>query len=130
MLDSQFIEHNKQKLHEEQARLLQDMALFKESLKSEVDIDIEEGDPEIIEREKSATILETLEVKLAAIEHALKITDAGQYGICERCGAEIPRERLEVKPEATLCIKCQADVERMLRRGQSPQRTRWHFPEE
>ena len=130
MLDAQFIEQNKQKLYEERERLLQDMALFRESLRSEVDIDIEEGDPEIIEREKSATILETLEVKLAAIEHALKIIDAGQYGVCERCGAEIPKERLEVKPEATLCIKCQADVERMLRRGMNPQRTRWHFPEE
>ncbi len=130
MLDAQFIEHNKQVLIHEQERLHEDIQLLKQTLKNEVDVDIEEGDPEIIEREKSATLLEALEAKMAAIEHALKIIAAGQYGICERCGAEIPKERLEVKPEATLCVKCQGEVERMLRRGMNPQRTRWHFPVE
>ncbi len=130
MLDAQFIEHNKQVLIHEQERLQEDIQLLKQTLKNEVDVDIEEGDPEIIEREKSATLLEALEAKMAAIEHALKIIAAGQYGICERCGAEIPKERLEVKPEATLCVKCQGEVERMLRRGMNPQRTRWHFPVE
>lgn len=130
MLDAQFIEHNKQTLIQEQERLQEDIQLLKQTLKNEVDVDIEEGDPEIIEREKSATLLEALEAKIAAIEHALKIIEAGQYGICERCGAEIPKERLEVKPEATLCVKCQGEVERMLRRGMNPQRTRWHFPVE
>ncbi len=130
MLDAQFIEHNKQALIREQERLQEDIQLLKQTLKNEVDVDIEEGDPEIIEREKSVTLLEALEAKMAAIEHALKIIAAGQYGVCERCGAEIPQERLEVKPEATLCVKCQSEVERMLRRGMNPQRTRWHFPVE
>ncbi len=130
MLDVQFIEHNKQVLYQEREKLLGDIEVLKQTLKSEVDVDVEEGDPEIIEREKSATLLEALEAKLAAVDHALKIIAAGQYGICERCGAEIPQERLEVKPEATLCVKCQSDVERMLRRGMNPQRTRWHFPVE
>ena len=130
MLDAQFIEHNKQVLLQERETLLGDIEALKQTLKSEVDVDAEEGDPEIIEREKSATLLETLEAKLAAVDHALKIIDAGQYGVCERCGAEIPQERLEVKPEATLCVKCQSEVERMLRRGMNPQRTRWHFPVE
>jgi len=128
MLDAKFIENNKKRLLEERATLLDDIEVLKQTLKSEVDVDIEEGDPEIIEREKSATLLETLEAKLAAVDHALKIIEAGQYGICERCGAEIPKERLEVKPEATLCVKCQSEVERMLRRGMNIQRTRWHFP--
>ena len=130
MLDAHFIEHDKLILIHEQERLQEDILLLKQTLKNEVDVDIEEGDPEIIEREKSATLLEALEAKMAAIEHALKIIAAGQYGICERCGAEIPKERLEVKPEATLCVKCQGEVERMLRRGMNPQRTRWHFPVE
>jgi DnaK suppressor protein len=130
MLDAQFIESNKQALIHEQERLQEDIQLLKQTLKNEVDVDVEEGDPEIIEREKSATLLEALEAKMAAIEHALKIIAAGQYGICERCGVEIPKERLEVKPEATLCVKCQGEVERMLRRGMNPQRTRWHFPVE
>jgi DnaK suppressor protein len=130
MLDPQFIENNKEALLRERESLLDDIEALKQALKSEVDVDVEEGDPEIIEREKSATLLEALEAKLAAVDHALKSIQAGQYGICERCGAEIPQERLEVKPEATLCVKCQAEVERMLRRGMNlqTQRSRWHFP--
>ncbi len=128
MLDASFIEHNRQKLMQERDKILEDIALLKQTLQGEVDMDVEEADPDIIEREKSATLLEALEAKLADVEHALKVIEAGQYGICERCGAEIPQERLEVKPEATLCIKCQSEVERMLRRGMTPQRTRWHFP--
>ena len=128
MLDPQFIEKNKQELLAERDRLLEDIALLKETLQGEVDMDVEEADPDIIEREKSATLLEAMEAKLADVEHALKVIEAGQYGICERCGAEIPQERLEVKPEATLCIKCQGEVERLLRRGVNPQRSRWHFP--
>lgn len=27
---------------------------------------------------------------------------------CERCGAEIPAERLEIFPDTTLCVKCQS----------------------
>ncbi len=128
MLDVQFIEHNKLQLLAERKTLLEDMELLKQTLQGEVDMDVEEADPDIIEREKSATLLEAMEAKLADVEHALKVIEAGQYGVCERCGMEIPKERLEVKPEATLCIKCQSEVERMLRRGMNPQRSRWHFP--
>ena len=31
----------------------------------------------------------------------------GKYGICEKCGKEIPLERLEVSPEARFCLKCE-----------------------
>jgi len=127
MLDKKFIEQSKQTLIREYESLKEDIQLLKENLKNEVDVDIEEGDPEIIEREKSVTLMEALEARMAAIEHALEIIEAGQYGICERCGQEIPVARLEVKPEATLCVKCQSDVERMIRRGMNLQRSHWHF---
>jgi DnaK suppressor protein len=130
MLDEQFIAMSKQTLIQELSSLEEDIQLLKKTLKNEVDVDIEEGDPEIIEREKSVTLMEALESRMAAIDHALKSIEAGQYGICERCGQEIPMERLEVKPEATLCVKCQGDVERMMRRGMNLQRSRWHFPVE
>lgn len=32
--------------------------------------------------------------------------DAGTYGVCEICDAEIPRERLRVRPAATRCVRC------------------------
>jgi len=30
---------------------------------------------------------------------------------CEECGKEIPRKRLEVKPNATLCVTCQSKTD-------------------
>ncbi len=42
---------------------------------------------------------------------ALKKLDAGTYGICEECGGTIDRARLDVIPEAPLCVKCQRQQE-------------------
>jgi RNA polymerase-binding transcription factor len=38
--------------------------------------------------------------------------DAGSYGRCERCGQEIPEERLDAVPYATLCVTCKQLEER------------------
>lgn len=49
---------------------------------------------------------------LAQIDHALERIDEGTYGLCEECGARIPRIRLKVVPFATSCITCQEEYER------------------
>jgi RNA polymerase-binding transcription factor DksA len=41
----------------------------------------------------------------------------GKYGICESCGERIDPARLEILPEATLCLNCQRELERTRRRG-------------
>jgi RNA polymerase-binding transcription factor DksA len=33
--------------------------------------------------------------------------DEGTYGRCERCGATIGTERLEVLPQTPICMACQ-----------------------
>jgi DnaK suppressor protein len=40
------------------------------------------------------------------IDAALGRLDNGTYGKCERCGREIPIERLEARPTARLCVAC------------------------
>ncbi len=47
------------------------------------------------------------EQSLAHLERALARLNAGQYGICESCGAQIDPARLEAIPYATLCVRCQ-----------------------
>jgi DnaK suppressor protein len=42
------------------------------------------------------------------IEKALARIKQGEYGYCEKCGAEIGLLRLQVRPTATLCIDCKA----------------------
>jgi len=44
--------------------------------------------------------------KLADIDAALHRLDEGSYGVCTRCEAAIPRERLLALPTATTCARC------------------------
>ena len=49
---------------------------------------------------------------LERVERALSRMEAGTYGRCECCGAEIDYARLKALPHATLCIDCQPRAER------------------
>jgi len=66
---------------------------------------------ETFEKEKSLAMQGNLEVILEEVDHALRKMDAGTYGRCDECGSEIPYERLEVRPQATLCIQCKSKIE-------------------
>ena len=35
-----------------------------------------------------------------------------KFGICEECGKQIPKRRLLIVPEATLCVSCQRELEK------------------
>ncbi|KRT66449.1 MAG: TraR/DksA family transcriptional regulator, DnaK suppressor protein [Candidatus Dadabacteria bacterium CSP1-2] len=47
------------------------------------------------------------------IQKAIQKMEDGTYGICEECGDEISEERLKVRPEASLCIKCKEEQEKI-----------------
>ena len=114
----QIIARERRKLLEERSRLSGELERLREALKTEVDVDAEEGDPDLIEREKNVALVSQLERKKEDVEAALRSIEKGKYGICERCGKEIPTERLEVRPDATLCVQCQVEVEKLIKRGQ------------
>jgi DnaK suppressor protein len=116
----------------EQNRLLQERAQIEEELdnlrefmQAEVDVEPDEGDAEIFEREKNAALIAVLERRLQDIDSALRSIEKGQYGICERCGQPIEAGRLEVKPDATLCVRCQQEVERIARRNRPARQIDW-----
>jgi RNA polymerase-binding protein DksA len=67
---------------------------------------------ETYDRELDYTLEENSEHVLADIDAALKRIEAGTYGVCTNCAKQIPEERLEARPWATLCIDCQRDRER------------------
>jgi len=58
------------------------------------------------ERSQQITMVEQLRVRRADVIAALRKLDEGTYGKCESCGKEIPPERLEAVPAATLCVSC------------------------
>jgi len=47
------------------------------------------------------------------INKALQKIEEGSYGICEACGKDIEEKRLMARPEATLCIRCKREQERL-----------------
>lgn len=65
-----------------------------------------EGDTLNVERDRLLLVASEARAKVAEIDAALERVDAGTYGVCESCGKPIPKARLEVVPEATLCVGC------------------------
>jgi RNA polymerase-binding protein DksA len=64
------------------------------------------------DREMASSLEENSTHVLAEIDVALTRIDEGTYGICQRCGKPIGRERLEALPWATLCIDDKRKQER------------------
>ena len=120
-----FVVKEKQKLEEERTQVAEELENLRELMRAEVDVEPDEGDAEIFEREKNAALIAVLERKLSDIDNALRSIEKGQYGTCERCGNQIELERLEVKPDATLCLSCQQEVERLTRRNRPTRQIEW-----
>lgn len=46
--------------------------------------------------------------EIQAIDEAMERLGLGLYGICKRCGEQIPAARLRAMPHATTCVECSA----------------------
>lgn len=62
--------------------------------------------------ERLATVLNDLRTARQQVADALQRIAKGTYGICKRCGKEIPAERLEALPFAEFDVQCQSEIER------------------
>lgn len=72
----------------------------------------DESAQEITEYEQNISLEHSLEDELQFINRALKKIEDKKYGLCEACGQEIPFGRLEIRPQAQLCIACKAKIEK------------------
>ena len=67
---------------------------------------IGDGTTEAVERLTKVGAAEQLDAMRADVVRALEKLDDGTYGLCDRCGAAIPDERLEARPWSVLCVRC------------------------
>jgi DnaK suppressor protein len=110
-LTAEQIEELKQKLIEWEREILnKSKEVLEEGLKYEGGDEIDRA------RTESSRILKLRDLDrdrkvLKRIEETLAKFEYGTYGICERCGEEIPYERLKARPIARLCIKCKIEEE-------------------
>lgn len=68
----------------------------------------EEEATETLELEKRLALENRVRQEMAKVEHALDKIKNGTYGLCDNCGQPISPERLEVLPQANLCLNCKA----------------------
>jgi RNA polymerase-binding transcription factor len=67
------------------------------------------------ESERSEAILALARVQRTEVLEALRRIELGTYGTCVDCGAPVPEGRLEARPEAARCVKCQGKWDRLRR---------------
>lgn len=103
-------------LQEERKQTLAEIERLREGLTYDLEVTSEEGDPDVWEREKTIALVRRMEDKLLEIDRALRMTERGDYGLCERCGQPIDPARLKVMPTSTLCLKCKQELEQAERR--------------
>jgi hypothetical protein len=74
------------------------------------------------EREISAhrhySILERKHQELKKIDLLIRrLLEDDRFGRCEKCGRQIPEERLLIVPEAVCCVPCQRELEKWDMKG-------------
>ncbi len=67
-----------------------------------------QGDSMNVERERDLARSAQALAAVEDIDKALAKIEAGTYGICERGGHPIPKERLKALPYAALCVACKS----------------------
>src|SRR4051812_49866270 len=65
----------------------------------------------LADADREEASLEVLQAQQERVREALARLDAGTYGRCVDCGAELPHERLEARPDAARCVNCQQRAE-------------------
>ena len=80
----------------------------------------EEGATEAFELEKRLALEKRLMTLLSEVDHALDKIEKGSYGKCDVCEQPVETARLEVLPQATLCLGCKAKQERIAKGKPSP----------
>jgi DnaK suppressor protein len=75
---------------------------------------------EAYERDFALSLLSQEQDSLYEINEALRRIEMGTYGMCEKSGKPIPKERLEAIPWARYTVECQKSLEKT-----NPRRNRW-----
>lgn len=115
-MDKEFIQQMKKKLLDEKQEIIDSLStnnndsrkiLEENSARDSVDEAADAIDLKMLQSigEKDAN-------RLNLINGALTRIEIGKYGLCMKCGKQIPEPRLECIPYAMLCIECKTQDER------------------
>jgi DnaK suppressor protein len=116
------MQHFEKRLLEERAKLIKQLGnheetLFKRSQRdssgdlSAYSFHMADLGSDAMEREKEFLMASVEGRLLRDIDDALRKIHKKEYGTCELCGAKIVKDRLEIVPQARLCLPCQQKEE-------------------
>jgi DnaK suppressor protein len=96
-------------LEERRNQIHTKLRVLRESVPAEAGevTDAEEQSVNDFVRDVELALIEMTAETLGQIDLALQRLEAGTYGACAQCGAEIAEARLKAVPFATLCRACQ-----------------------
>ena len=114
-MDANFLESVKENLVAQKEKITNSLEAQNTDMKNLVKI-VDSGDEaDAVDR----TLLDSLSAqdaqRLRLIDNALDRIRQGKYGLCSKCGKEIPQARLEALPYALMCVACASAEERRRR---------------
>ena len=95
-----------EELQRELDALRDQIAMLEQELENKPDYGMGKGDPAITRWELDQAMLSDLRKRMTSLKQQLLRISQGTYGICDRCGHPIDRDRLAVLPDTNLCINC------------------------
>lgn len=113
-MNKQERERYKKKLLERKQELSHKLSEFySESKEMETEMAKDLGDKaeSSYTKEFLLSLSDTERKQVALVDEALKRVETADFGICESCGVNIGKKRLNVVPWAPLCIACQQKEE-------------------
>ena len=105
------LEERMQEIETTRERLRREGENMSEGELSQLDQHPADSATEMHEQELDETTEVILDEEATRIREALQAIENGTYGKCIECGNDIPRERLEVRPEAVRCVEHQSEFE-------------------
>ena len=105
------LQERMQEIETTRERLRREGENMSEGELSQIDQHPADSATEMHEQELDETTEVMLDEETTRIREALQAIENGTYGKCIECGKDIPRERLEVRPEAVRCVEHQSEFE-------------------
>lgn len=116
------IKHFEERLLEERKKLLGQLGYLERTLNktqrdsagdlSAYSFHMADMGTDAMEREKTFLFASAEGRLLYSVDEALRRLYRNEYGVCQSCGKEIGKARLEAIPHVSLCVACQEKQER------------------
>ncbi|MGE5178947.1 MAG: TraR/DksA family transcriptional regulator [Bacteroidota bacterium] len=122
MLNKKDLKHFEDRLLEERKKLLGQLGYLEKTLNqtqrdsagdlSAYSFHMADMGTDAMEREKTFLFASAEGRLLYNVDQALRRLYRNEYGICQSCGKEIAKARLDAIPHASLCVACQEKQEK------------------